>query len=177
MADAPSTITPPDPAVTAELRALAKRAQAGDAAALLRLRELLDAHPEVWRQVGDLAALAERAWLAVLAGNNPLTVEAMGRSVAAMKAELLGERPTPVERLLVEQVIARWMEVKYCEATSADPGRRSPEPPGLALTRLESAQKRHLGAIKALADVRRRAPAGRAPSPEGQRHEPRRQRG
>src|SRR5262245_60496788 len=98
MADAPSTTTPPEPAVIGELRALAKRAQAGDAAALLRLRELLDSHPEVWRQVGDLAALAERAWLAVLAGNNPLTVESMGRSVAAMKAELLGENPTCQER-------------------------------------------------------------------------------
>src|SRR5262245_20500233 len=176
MADEPSPPTPTEPAVVGELRALAQRAQAGDAAALPRLREVLDGHPEVWRHVGDLAAVAERAWVDVLAGTNPLAAESLGRSAAEMKAELLGERPGRLERLLADQVAATWLEVNYFQATAANPGPGSLEQAALALRRLESAHRRHLGAIKALADVRRLAPAGRAPARDVQLHEPRRQR-
>ena len=37
-----------------EMREVAKRAKSGDAAAVPRLRELLDLHPEIWRHYGDL---------------------------------------------------------------------------------------------------------------------------
>src|SRR5436190_1019339 len=80
-------------------------------AALPCIRDILHRHPEVWRHVGDLATLAERAWIAVLAADHPVAVESMKRTVAEMKAELAGDNATRIERLLVDQVVACWMEV------------------------------------------------------------------
>ena len=47
--DAEPLHRPTEPPVAAELRALVKSAQAGDPAALPRVREILDQRPEVWR--------------------------------------------------------------------------------------------------------------------------------
>jgi hypothetical protein len=147
-----------------ELEALVQRAQAGDAGALPRIRQILDAHPEVWEHVGDLAALAERAWITVLAADNPLGVEAMKRTIAAIKADLAGEHPTPLERQLVGQIVSTWMELKYVETTSADPGPGSLEQAAFRLKRLESAQKRFDQAVKTLTTLRTLLPAGLAPA-------------
>jgi hypothetical protein len=155
---------PAEPAAVTELRALSRRAQAGDPAALPRIRDILDAHPEVWRYVGDLAALAERVWAEVLAAGDPLAAESMRRTAAALRAELAGEHPSALERLLVDQVVACWMEVKFLECRAADPGRGSLDQANFRLKRLESAQKRYLAAVKTLTDVRARLPASRSPS-------------
>src|SRR5438094_26067 len=108
--------SPAEPPVGAELDALVRRAQAGDAGALPRIREVLDRHPEVWQHLGDLSNLVERAWTAVLAAGHPLAAEAMKRAAGEMRAELAGERPGRLERMMVEQVVACWMEAKYLEA-------------------------------------------------------------
>jgi hypothetical protein len=160
---APPPGPPPEPAAAVELRELVRRAQAGDPAALPRIRQVLDERPEVWQHAGDLAALAERAWIAVLAADNPVAVEAMKRTLAQMKAELTGDQPTALERLLVDQIVVSWLECKYVEATSAAPGHASLQQAGFRLRRLESAQKRHLAAIKTLTTLRTLLPAGLAP--------------
>jgi hypothetical protein len=155
---------PTEPPVAVELRTLVQRAQAGDAGALPRIRQILEAHPEVWQTVGDLAALTERAWITVLAADNPLGIESLKRTIAAMKADLAGEHPTPLERLLIGQVVSTWMELKYVESTSADPGHGSLEQAAFRLKRLESAQKRFDQAVKTLTSVRTLLPAGLAPA-------------
>src|SRR5690606_18012043 len=156
--------TPGEPAVVTELRALVNRAQAGDPAALPRIRQTLDQHPEVWQHLGDLSALAERAWIGVLAADNPLGVEAMKRTVEEMRAELAGEHPTRLERMIVDQIIVCWMEVQYLEVVAAEAGRRSFEQTGPRLRRLDSAQKRYLKAVKALAELRTLLPSTPAPA-------------
>src|SRR4051812_33550240 len=135
--DADPLHRPSEPPVAVELRALVQSAQAGDPAALPRIRRILDERSEVWRHVGDLASLAERAWIAVLAADNPVAVESMKRTVNEMKADLAGDNPTRMERLLVDQVVACWLEVSYLEGVSADPGRGSLQQAGLRLKRLE----------------------------------------
>src|SRR4051794_11835823 len=90
--------TPPEPPVAVELRALVQQAQGGDPTALPRIRQILDDHPEVWQHLGDLSALAERAWITVLSADHPLAVEAMKRTVQQMRADLVGEHP--LEKLL-----------------------------------------------------------------------------
>jgi hypothetical protein len=168
----PSSATLAEPRDSAELRVLVQSAQAGNSAALPHIRKFLDDHPEVWRHVGDLATLAERAWITVLAADHPVAVESMKRTVAELKADLAGEHPTRLERLLIDQVIACWMEVSYLESISADPGRSSLEQAGFRLQRLESAQKRYLNAMKALTSIRALAPAGLEPTPSVKLHDP-----
>ena len=62
---------PVEPPAAAELRDLVRRAQAGEAAAVARIRDILDRHPENWQHVGDLSALVERAWVSVLSADPP----------------------------------------------------------------------------------------------------------
>ena len=50
------------------LRQLIERAISGDRSVLPALREFLDSSPDVWREVGDVAKQAERAWSALAAG-------------------------------------------------------------------------------------------------------------
>jgi hypothetical protein len=170
--DAEPLSRPTEPPFAAELRALVLTAQAGDPAALPRIRLILDGHPEVWRHVGDLATLAERAWIAVLAADHPVAVESMKRTVAEMKADLAGEHPTRLERLLVDQVIACWLEISYLETVAADPGRSSLDQADFRLKRLDSAQKRYLSAMKALTALRALVPAGLEPTPSVKLHDP-----
>jgi hypothetical protein len=154
-----------EPPVAAELRALVLRAQTGDATTLPRIRTILDEHPAIWRHVGDLSALAERAWIAVLSGEHPLAVESMKRTVTDMKADLAGKHPTRMEQMLVDQVVGCWMEVKYLETAYAEPAQGSLQQAGFRLKRRESAQKRYLAAVKTLTTVRALTPAGLTPSP------------
>lgn len=150
------------PPFAADLQALVQRAQSGDAAALPQLRQLLDDHPEIWQRVGDLSALVERAWVGLFAANHPLGLEAMRRSTARMKTELLGERPTPLERLMADQVVATFLEVKFLEYLSAQPG-TSEDQAKLRLKRLESATKRYLNSVKMLTSLRALLPTGLTP--------------
>ncbi len=155
---------PAEPSVKALLADLVKRAQAGDPTVLPLMREILDAHPEVWQHVGDLSSVAERAWIALLAAENPLAVESMKRTVAEMRLDLGGEHPTRMERMLVDQVIMCWMEVKYLETATASAEGSSLAQASFRLKHVESAQKRYLTSIKMMTEVRTLIPAGLAPS-------------
>jgi hypothetical protein len=161
----------PGESIVAELRALVSQAQAGDATVLPRIREILDGHPEIWEQVGNLSGLVEHSWTAVLAAGNPLSIESIQRTTAEMRAELAGEHPTCLERLLVDQVIACWMQLKYMETISADAPPGSLEQGKFRLKRLESAQNRYLNAIKTLTTVRALLPSGLAPAQSIKLHE------
>jgi hypothetical protein len=152
MADESSN-QPPEPAVVCQLRDLVRLAQGGDASALPRIREILDAHPEIWGHAGDIAAMAERTWIAVLATRDPVVVESMRRTVAEIRADLGGDRPTRLVRLLVDQVIATYLECKHVEAMTASDAGASLDQAAFRLKRLESAQKRYQGTIKALTEV------------------------
>jgi hypothetical protein len=162
--DAEHSSTTHEPPVAAELRVLVQQAQDGDARALPRIREILDTYPVIAAHLGDLAALVERAWIAVLAADNPLTIEAMKRTIQGMRQDLAGEHPTPLEKLLVGQVIVCWLEVQCLQGAAAEPGRGSLEQASFRLKRLESAQRRFDGSVKTLTTLRSLLPAGLAPA-------------
>jgi DNA repair ATPase RecN len=153
-----------EPPVAVELRNLVSQAQGGDPAALSRIRQILDDCPELWHHAGDLASFVERNWISILAAENPVAVESMKRTIAAMKEELSGEHPTRLEGMLVNQVLANWLEVQYVESISADSGRSSLDQAAFRLKRLESAQRRYAESIKTLATIRQQMPKGLAPT-------------
>jgi hypothetical protein len=105
MAEKPSD-KPTEPPAFAEWRELVERAQAGDTTALPCLRQLLEAHPEVWRQLADLAAQVERSWLDLLSATHPFLTNSLKGIAQEMKTDLLGDNPTPLERLQVDQVVS-----------------------------------------------------------------------
>jgi hypothetical protein len=153
---------PADAGCRAWLTALVERANGGDAGAIAELRRFLDSNPALWRKVGDLTAHAEAAWRDVVAAGNELVRESVGRESDRLRAELLGERPTPVERLLVDQVVLTQLELRHrqlraAEAPGVTPGQATSE-----TKRLEGAQKRHLAAVKMLETVRKLTGSGTA---------------
>jgi hypothetical protein len=142
--------------------AVVTKADAGDRAALAALRRTLDANPEVWKKVGDLAGHAEAAWVDLAAGGNRLVAESLRREADRLRDALRGERPTPAERLLADQVVVSYLEVGYLRAqAAASPGATQGQVKA-GLKRLESAQRRYLDAVKALETVRKLAGAGSA---------------
>lgn len=152
---------PQEPTALERLRALVDKAEHQQTDVLPEIQEILDDHPEIWRHFGDLAGHAERAWIRLLAGDSPHVHESLLRAANAMRGELGGATPGPLERLLVERVIASWLQVRYFEIAAAAVEPASEPASRQATTiekRLDGAQKRHLAAIKALADLRRLLP-------------------
>lgn len=170
MAEEPSTKSP-EPGVISELRTLVGQAQAGDVSALPRIRNILDEHPTIWHHLGDLSTVARKAWIAVLAAANPAMAESVKRQLGEMESELAGAHPTRLERMLVDQVLMCWMELTYLQTISADPPGGSLEQAKFRLRQLESAERRHANAIKTLAILRSRVPAGLAPAQSIRLHE------
>jgi hypothetical protein len=143
---------------TERMRRLLERAEGGDRSAMPALELLLDATPEVWRTYGDLARVAEDAWVELVAGPNLLLKESLRRKLAELKSELLsGPAASPLERLLVGRVAAGWLQTAYADAAAAQ-AREKP----LDLAQLEQqqrrqerAQKGYLAAIRTLAWIRK----------------------
>jgi hypothetical protein len=153
---AQTKITEPDQTIE-RLRDLVARAQAGDASVLPALREALDADPSLWQRCGDLAAQAQAAWLQLLAGHDLLLHESVQRKLEALRVELAGPDPSPLERLVVERILAGWLQVHYADWSYAQA--RGPQAAPVVLRemqrRQESAQRRYLAALKQLALIRR----------------------
>jgi hypothetical protein len=138
-----------------EIRHLLERARGGDATELASLREALDQYPKTWRAYGDLAAHARNVWISLIAGMDLALKESLGHKVEEMKAELAGPDPSPLEVLLVERIVACWLQVGYADAAAAQAGEMSIQQGNYIRHRQDSAHRRYLSAIATLAMTRR----------------------
>ena len=142
-----------------EVVALVRRAEKGDRAALLALRQMYDAAPALWRGIGDRASTAERAILQAASGDNLAFREACERTAAALRANLAGPDRTPLERLLVDRIVACWLALHYAETIyHQNMGELSRGWADFHQRRIDRAHHRYLTAIKTLAQVRRLLP-------------------
>lgn len=96
-------------------------------------------------------------WLDLVAGPDLLVAESVRCKLDEMKAELGGPSPGPLEVLLVERVLACWLQAHYADASYAQA--RGPGSTAAVRTELmkrqESAQRRYLASLKQLAVVRK----------------------
>lgn len=145
-----------EPMVLSELQQLVERAQHGDPSVLPRLRAIIDQHPQIWQYAGNVAGMAELAWIKVIASEHPLIAESIKLTAAAMKAELLGPAPTSLERLLIDDIIANWLELKYRQCVAATVHNGSLAQAAFHVKSLESAERRHQAAVRTLVEVRAR---------------------
>jgi hypothetical protein len=139
------------------LAELVQRAQQGDVSVLALLREALVADSTVWQEYGDLAAQAQEAWLQLLAGTDYLLAESVRLKLAALRQELGAEGSSPLEKLLVERIVACWLQTHYADALYAQA--KGPQSTTSVrqelMKRQDSSQRRYLAAIKQLALVRK----------------------
>jgi hypothetical protein len=156
--DATKADDAPIPRTDEELRAFVEAAQGGDASALPALRKLLR-NPAVVRLFGgELAEMAEIAFVKAMAGDNLVFREATVRKLELLRADLLGPDPTPVERLLVERVVACWLQVQDAEIWYAQNAGKLTMPQGdYHQRRMDATNRRYLAALKTLAVVRKLA--------------------
>jgi hypothetical protein len=143
----------------ADLDPLIKRANAGDDDALEQLREVFDQWPEIWQQVGDLARACERKLVTLLAGDSRYVQEAVARKAEALRLELLGDDASPLERLVVEQVVISWMELHFLQIKLAGDGGNTLTFAKYSATVKAEAQRRFDTAMKSLLLVREKLPA------------------
>lgn len=143
----------------AQLRGLVAEAKRGNAEVLPQIRRILHANPQIARHFGDLAGQVEAKWIGMLAGNDSCVRESLARRVDELRAELLGEQTSPLERLLVERIVASWLQVKYFDTAVSLATVGVPTTQARFLDQqLHRAQKRHTEAIRALAEVRKLLP-------------------
>jgi hypothetical protein len=136
--------------------AVLKRAGTGDAQALQVAKKLLTAVPALVTEFGNLEQAAESALLSVLT-TDALSREIYSRKLAALRVELAGPTPTPLERLLVGRIVACWLQVQHADAQLAHTEAQSItlKQGAYHRDRQDRAHRRYLQAITALARVRR----------------------
>ena len=146
-----------DPAEVQSLRSLVKRAEHGDRQALAEVREKFDAVPAAWEPFGNIAAHAQRAWIRLSAGSNPLVDEAIRRTSDRLREDLLGDASSPLERLLVDRVVACWVQLHFADqqAVAAMEAHDSIARCEYWQRQQDRAHRRYLSAIRTLAQVRR----------------------
>jgi hypothetical protein len=137
------------------LAQLLKRAEAGDRGVLPELRRALDGNPDLWRGYGDLAAHAEASLAMLAAGPNLLLAESLKRKLAALKAELGGESPSPLEKLLAERISTSWLQAAYFDGLLAQAGGAGEARLKVLRQQQDAAHRRHLAGIKQLALIRK----------------------
>jgi hypothetical protein len=145
------------PVGEAELRKFLKRTRSGDPSTLPVLRRMLENPAVVDGLGGDLARQAEQSFIQAAAGDDLGFKEALTRKLEMLRAELSGPSPAPLERLLVERVVACWLQVQDADVRYAQAKKLSLEWGKYYQQRMDRANKRYLSAIKALAAVRKLA--------------------
>jgi hypothetical protein len=147
-----------EPGKTVEkLQNLLHLAEKGEENAVPEIRQILNEHPDLAREFVDLAKVAEDALIEDMTREQDLaTRELMRHQLEAMKGQIAGNEYSPLERLLSERVVVTWLEVQLFEALYVRNMRN------LSITkaeyhqkRLDRAHRRHLSAIRTLAQIRK----------------------
>jgi hypothetical protein len=143
-----------------ELRDIIEVAQDGDQNALSRVREILKELPELANIFVNLAKEAERAVIKRVSGSDPIIEEARPIKLKAMRSEVCGPNPSPLERLLAERIVACWLQLQYAEIVYAQNlGKLSIPQSEYHQRRLDKLHRRYLSSIKSLAQIRKMGPA------------------
>jgi hypothetical protein len=107
------------------LRALSEQAEGGDEGARAELRRAVaESSPGVIAEASGIARRVEWMLVRTVSAGEPLMQEALAERMRRMRTEIAGERPTPLEALLAERVVAGWLLVEVLEGLVAAQYRR-----------------------------------------------------
>jgi hypothetical protein len=93
---------------------LLERARQGDPDVLPELRRWLD-QSGVWKKFGDLGQQVRDAWVRLIASSDLVLRESLLWKLSHLQGELTLGEPTPIERLLIDRVLANWLRLHYAE--------------------------------------------------------------
>ncbi len=149
-------------ATVAKLADLTERAQGGDEQAALDIRKILDGSPDLaWRFIKGPGKMAESALIDEITRDKDLaSKELLRHQLESMRIEVAGGNPSPLERLLAERVVATWLQVQLFEGLYATGMKGERMSQGdYRQKRLDRAHRRHLSAVRTLAQIRKLGPA------------------
>jgi len=104
-----------------------------------------------------MASYTEEMLLKQKNGENLLLHEVRTAQLESLRTELAGPHPSPIERLLVERVVACWLQVCVADYGAAQRGSHTFVQGDYDQRRQDRAHKRFLSAVRTLATVRRLA--------------------
>ncbi len=153
------------------LSELNDRANAGDANAVARLRAVLQANPQLVKQLGDVAAHAKEALLQRIVRTDATVGEAVRLMLDELKRNLLPAKPTAIQQLAADRVVLIHAEIHVLDAIYPLVSELEHQQARVVAKAKDSAQRRYGLALKTLAAVNRFAPVTRRVKP-GKQTEP-----
>ena len=156
-----------------KLQELVTRARQGDDAVVPQMREVLK-HSELWREVGDMARHAQDCWLKLIAGQDHLVKESIRKSLTELRNELEEPGASRLEKLLIERIVATWLQVQFAEINVATSEKQPLPQRRFYQQQLDSANRQFLTSTKQLMALRhllpkldkRKCPEAFSPLPE-----------
>jgi hypothetical protein len=118
---------------------------------------LLATQPQTWQQCADLGGNVLRRWIERLSLGDPLAEESLLLKVEAMKIEVGGSNPTPLERLLVDRIVLCWLQLQQADGLASRLDVLPAKMAALILRRQKHAHRQFLTAVHTLAMVRQLA--------------------
>ena len=141
---------------------LVEKAEKGDREVVPEIRKILKASPELAWQVMDYGKLAEWHFIERMTKDEDFAKkEVLKRQLAGMREEIAGENPSPLERLLAERVVLTWLQLQLFEGIygSSVFKNMTIAQDNYFQKKLDQTHRRHLSAIRTLAQIRKLGPA------------------
>lgn len=157
--------TPDD--VVGRVRALLLARQNGDVSGESELFSLLDEHPVLWQQLGNLTEHAVESWLSLIAGQNLVLRQAVRHRMNHLRAAVGNERLDPVAQLALDRVLVTWLQVAYADSRVAQAGGLGQKAQEFLYRRQTAAQRQHLAALRTWRQWDQSLPLAEDPQPEG----------
>ena len=105
-----------------------------------------------------LGRIARDTWIDAAAKGNPLVREGIQQTADRLRRDLLREGDSQLERVLVDRIVACWLQVSYADwqhGMTLKKGSYSLRSGEYDQNRMDRAHRRLLQAVKTLATVRR----------------------
>lgn len=145
--------------VTSDLFANVKLANSGSKTAIAELRQELTGPKAnaILGCCGDMAFQAQESLLVAMLGELEGTKTCVRENMKQMRVELGWGESSALERILIERIVATWLDLYFAEVVQNQwKGGSIPEGK-YKQYRLDRSHRRHLSAVKMLATVRKMA--------------------
>jgi len=139
-----------------QIQELIQRANGGDESVMPMIRNLLDqAPPLISFMGGDLAEQAQESLINAIAGSQLAMKESLLRKLSQLREDIGGTNPSPIERLLIERVVACWLQLQHADCLFAQVKEVSFRQGDYMQRHQDRSHRRYLSALKTLATVRK----------------------
>ena len=141
------------------LEEVIRRCRSGDRNAVVRLRRVMQDHPDLFSNHGHITAKVQSEWIRAISGPDLFEREMMLKNTRELRQGLIGEGSgTHLERLAAEQVVTTHLEQGFHQLIEARCVGKGIDLPGYQVDASQRATRRHEKALSALTTIRTLTP-------------------